>query len=390
MATVYLHIGTPKTGTTAIQNFLSDNNEILNKYGICYPDFGFRYPKIGVLRNAHFLLTADFDENGQKSSQQPGKDYESGLDMIADLAKTYDKIIISDEAIWRGSSGRDNFWPKLKYDLWKRSLDIKIIVYLRRQDLWMPSFWGQKIKTGSVLHFQEYLQFMDETDYPTDYFQYMEMLSSIFGEESLIIRVYEKGQYKGEKQTLISDFLDIFGLPLGDEFYIRQDLYNLSLKGNYAEIRRILNILPDFYETDHILKRSIWDTQKLNPEPDLADNYTWNSPDEQRAYLAAFADSNEQLARKYLHREDGILFYEPVKDYPRREPDEQSLTRDILLVYGRALQLLELEMENQSLKKEMKKLEAQIESLRKYVPLYHLKNAVWHILGKDKPTNGKK
>lgn len=388
MATVYLHIGTPKTGTTALQNFLSDNNKVLNKYGICYPDFGFRYSQIGILRNAHFLLTSYVDENGQRSREKPGKDYESGLDKIADLAQTYDKIIISDEAIWRGSSNRDDFWTKLKYDLWKRSLDIKIIVYLRRQDLWVPSFWGQKIKKGSLLHFQEYLQYMKEVDYPTDYFEYMEMLSSVFGEESLIIRVYEKGQYHGEQHTLISDFLDIFGLSLGDEFCIKQDLYNLSLKGNYAEIRRILNELPGFYENDHILKRSIWDTQRINPEPELAEYYTWNTPEEQRAYLAAFADSNERLARKYLHREDGVLFYDPVKDYPERQPDEQSLNRDLFLVYGRAVQLLEQELEQQNQK--LKKTEAQLESLRKYVPLYHLKKALWHILGKDKPSNEKK
>lgn len=388
MATVYLHIGTPKTGTTAIQNFLSDNNEVLNQYGICYPDLGFRYSQIGILRNAHFLLPAHVDENGKKSRTQPGKDYEPGLDMIADLAKTYDKIIISDEAIWRGSFNREDFWTRLKYDFWKRSLEVKIIVYLRRQDLWVPSFWGQKVKRGSVLHFQEYLQSLEKSGYPTDYFKYMEMLASVFGEKSLIIRVYEKGQYQGEQHTLISDFLDIFGLSLGDEFCIKQDLYNLSLKGNYTEIRRILNGIPGFYETDHLLKKCIWDTQKENAVPDQPDNYTWTNPEEQRAYLAAFADSNEKVARKYLHREDGVLFYDPVKDYPERKPDEQALTRDMLLVYGHAIH--QLERENTDLKKELKKTEAQLESLQKYVLLYRLKKIIWHALGKDQPADEKK
>ena len=43
MPTLYLHIGTPKTGTTALQNFLPANEEVLEQHGICYPDFGFRY-----------------------------------------------------------------------------------------------------------------------------------------------------------------------------------------------------------------------------------------------------------------------------------------------------------------------------------------------------------
>lgn len=39
MATVYLHIGMPKTGTTFIQKTLRKNNGILKKQGYIYPDF---------------------------------------------------------------------------------------------------------------------------------------------------------------------------------------------------------------------------------------------------------------------------------------------------------------------------------------------------------------
>ena len=49
MPTLYLHIGTPKTGTTALQNFLPANEEVLEQHGICYPDFGFRYTGLGCL-----------------------------------------------------------------------------------------------------------------------------------------------------------------------------------------------------------------------------------------------------------------------------------------------------------------------------------------------------
>lgn len=54
MPTLYLHIGTPKTGTTALQNFLPANEEVLEQHGICYPDFGFRYTGLGVHRNVIF------------------------------------------------------------------------------------------------------------------------------------------------------------------------------------------------------------------------------------------------------------------------------------------------------------------------------------------------
>ena len=36
---VFLHIGQSKTGTTSLQNFLSEHRDILTKNGILYPDF---------------------------------------------------------------------------------------------------------------------------------------------------------------------------------------------------------------------------------------------------------------------------------------------------------------------------------------------------------------
>ena len=35
--TLLIHIGMPKTGTTALQSFLFNNNSLLKKYGWCYP-----------------------------------------------------------------------------------------------------------------------------------------------------------------------------------------------------------------------------------------------------------------------------------------------------------------------------------------------------------------
>ena len=49
-----LHIGFSKTGTTAIQSFLSDNRKQLAKKGILYPDFRYKGFMTGFLN--HNLL----------------------------------------------------------------------------------------------------------------------------------------------------------------------------------------------------------------------------------------------------------------------------------------------------------------------------------------------
>lgn len=51
---VYLHIGTPKTGSSAIQFFCGNNRKLLKEKGVAYPKMPFAFEGIGQYRNAHF------------------------------------------------------------------------------------------------------------------------------------------------------------------------------------------------------------------------------------------------------------------------------------------------------------------------------------------------
>ena len=46
--------------------------------------------------------------------------------------------------------------------------------------------------------------------------------------------------------------------------------------------------------------------------------------DKRKEFLEKFASDNEYVARKYLHREDGILFYYDRMDYPMLEMDRHN------------------------------------------------------------------
>lgn len=387
MATVYLHIGLHKTGTTALQYFLEDNKEVLKQHGICFPDFGFRYKLIDFRRNGHFLVVPWCnEETGETTFDRPCSDYEPTLDKIRKLGETYDKILLSDEGIWRSSHHRKDFWPGLKEDLKKRGLDLKIIVYLRRQDLWIQSFWKQKVRGGTTNTLPQHVERMKNSrTYPIDYCGYMDMLSGIFGKEALIIRIYEKGQYQGPEHTIHSDFLDIFGLTLSDGFTLNQEHYNPSLEGNYLELRRMFNMIPDFYPHDKILKKAINEAQALDDRKDYH-QYTWFAPGEQEAFLDLYTESNSRLAKEYLGREDGVLFHDKIKEQPQWITDDGQLLRDAIQVFGRALILLE--QENKELRKENRKFREKyakdMEDLRKNMLFYRLKRKIRHLLGKDK------
>lgn len=360
MAAVYLHIGLPKTGTTALQNFLTDNTDALAHSGICFPDFGLRYPHISWRRNAHFLIVSHVDEFGNKDPKQPCEEYEDTLNQIADLAGQYDRILLSDEAIWQNYKKRPAFWPSLKEDFQKRGLALKVIVYLRRQDSLIESLYRQRVKASCLTdRFDDYIR---KLRFPLDYLKYADMLSEVLGKENLILRVYDREQYQGAEHNIFSDFLDIFGLSLSDGFKVKQAVFNTSLDGSMLEFRRLVNRLPHM-DSAGILNKSIDLTVSDYPSGSAQGAGSLFSPDELKAFLGSFAESNSLLAQKYLGREDGFLFPEPSAQLPKYSVNTDDLLRNAILVYGLSVQISEEKIK--WLKRQILTLQQQNSQLRK-------------------------
>lgn len=359
MTTVYLHIGTPKTGTTALQSFLWNNREALERRGICFPDLGFRYRGVNRARNGHFLVTTSYhDENGNRILEKELADYREGLRQIGKLAKAWDVILLTDEAIYNASRrSRPQLYDSLKKDLGEMGIALKIIVYLRRQDLFTQSHWAQKVKIGSSQSFREYLDSSFLEEYPLDYYEYANRLSACLGRDALIIRPYEPAQFAGEEGIIQSDFLSIFGLMLSDGFSLDKKERNSRLDEDYLEIQQVVNRFPEMKCTFR------------NPKIHSVIRDPYFSRDEQEAFLDSFSESNQALAREYLGREDGVLFQEEICASRGRRLGEGELSQDIARVYGRAI--TELDRKNKALEKEVNELTDSLNVLKNH-PFYRL------------------
>ncbi len=382
MSTVYLHIGMPKTGTTAIQNFLSDNSEALKKHGICFPDFGLRYSRVGLPRNGHFLVKVKMSDSGNLCEDAAYADYQSVLNRLEDLSHHYDQIILSDEDLWRSKRELPEFWCRLKKDLKNQGLDLCILVYLRRQDNFVQSIYRQKVKRfKTTLSFHDFLEDFDRV-YPLDYYSYMAMLSNCVGKENLMIRIYEREQYLGKEHNLFSDFLNIFSLSLEDGFEIKNQLYNLSQSDTRLELQRALSPLPKPYK-NKILMEALYSFPEDGTE---LEKTSFFKPGEQSAYLAGFSESNARLARDYLGRENSVLFYnETDMDLPEYSLNTEELIRETIFLYGRSVQLLEEELQSahEEIKELRKELRKEIRDVREDVLFYRLKRKLRHIFGKE-------
>ena len=99
MATVYLCIGTQKTGTTFLQEFMRRNEKALKKQGYCYPKF-----ELGINgmknRNAYFLVHHSKLGNKEACQKEEAEFKRIAYSKIKELSKEFPNIVLSDENIW--------------------------------------------------------------------------------------------------------------------------------------------------------------------------------------------------------------------------------------------------------------------------------------------------
>lgn len=346
MGTLYLHIGTPKTGTTAIQRFLWINADCLKEQSFCYPHFKYRFPHIRKERNAHFLVNRQkcdslSQEETKQIRQSEMEQFYEGLDHIKELMNEYPNIILSDENIWNGYKKKRNFWKLLTEACSERGITLKVFVYLRRQDLLIESYWLQMVKShaGWDMSFKEYVDSNKYDHFKLDYYGQLQKISKYVGKENITVRVYEKQQYEAGGNTLIGDFLQTIGVEMNDRFKKPDIVVNTRLSGSYLELKRILNKNEFLRENDE-LRTSL---KALQKETGAADQ-KYLTYDEQIAFLSKYEQSNMSVAKEYLNREDGILFRDEIKRADDTNVQNFS-AEELVLICGRILQMQYEKME---------------------------------------------
>lgn len=206
--TLYLHIGLNKTGSTFVQRCLKHNEERLAKRGFLYPCKR-RAPYFQ--RGQHVPLAAALTGlpvywlNKAKSRR-----LDSALPVFLEEAKAFEgqNIIVSSEAF--GSKNVTEEIVERMKDLLV-DFEVKVLVYLRRQDDYVLSTYQQDVKVGSRQKFDLSERISGEQN---RFYNRIEPYVSVFGKEQVIIRPYDKSYWKGGE--LFLDFLHAIGCPEDD------------------------------------------------------------------------------------------------------------------------------------------------------------------------------
>lgn len=292
---LHIHFGIHRTGTTSIHSTLVNNLERFKDQGVLYPELDVNHRHV---RTAWQLISKKID----------GKVL---VDKIKEEA-TPDtkKIILSSEDFCQL---KDPFWLKVL----SSNFELTASVYLRRQDLWLESWYNQHIKWPWDKRFSsstpEFFLSKKNEFYWLDYQWLLSQIEFFIPREKIYVQVMEKSSVK---DTTI-DFCSAAGIDYSN-FDIKKPK-NESLSKCQLDVLRLIDLKP-------LLPRQRSKILKALRSLDIIEcdgSKTVFNAQQRKNILEDFARSNYAVAQNYFSRSD--LFQEKVL-----YPDVNVLSEEVV------------------------------------------------------------
>lgn len=334
---LYLHIGTPKTGTSSLQEYLAVNGKALEEQGFFFDtkeplldwisDIDFdasRYTNGSwILRSmeevANNIFHRDFmyiaNTDIKALSQMAAvdfSDYSSTFKRYtASTEELLEKknVILSNEILW---SIPPIYLKQLYLHFHER---IRVIVYLRRQDFLLESFWNHAIrKSVTTVPFDRYISIygiFPNFKRTLQYRQTLDEISGIIGRENLIVRIYGAKDKEGNPFDIKKDFAGVVGFDYKKN--IDKKNKNTRITGQMIEYVRALNSIIEELPKDRRPSR-----ERIEKILEILSGFQKKScrdlyfqPEDRQKFLSAYEEDNDYIAKTYLQgstlSDEGIL-----------------------------------------------------------------------------------
>lgn len=294
-----LHAGMGKTGTTALQEFFWRNRAALARAGIAYPE-------TGAVACAHHLISPHVPSfvahNGWRFLEPQ--------DWAAPVAALgQERILMSSELIaWAAPEKVAAFCAALA-----PHFDLHLCLYLRRQDNIIMAGYNQQIKAGTQIRRIDHV--LERQLARFDYLARIRPWEEALGTGRIIIRPYEQAQFR--HGDLIRDFLDgVLGIthPEGFDFAAPGNA-NPRFAAAALEYKRLVNVvLRDVAASERFNAPLIaWSSERDPSARAVFHDPSTLATQQRAAVLDHFAATNREIARRFLGRDDGVLFTEPLE-----------------------------------------------------------------------------
>lgn len=319
---VYLHAGTHKTGTTAIQRFSSQHRLDLKQCGILYPSLH----RLGPRRTeAHHLLAHVVA--GEAKAYSSAAAQAMVHHWIRNAARNQLTILVSAEAIWRHTlpvadpGPESNKWIEKRREYlralaayFEGPVELVPVVVLRRPDDFAESVYKERIMKGLEHANRPFKEFVRSVT--TKYLRYFDNLALM--EETLgfpRVMIYEDLKESGD---LVRAFFEQLGVPVsGNDSGER---VRVSLTPSEATAKLYLDSLGHGRanaEALDFLKSG--DAALHIANMDQVPRSFWPSPDARMKFLRHFRREADAIRQRWLP-ERATLFPPPTDEELRVEP----------------------------------------------------------------------
>lgn len=284
MSVVTFHIGMPKCATTTIQSFLTERVEWLDAQGVCYQ----KHPEDSTQHQGNAAQLAEYAMNGPRARVEEHLNF---------FLRSGGNVLLSSEMLF--GLGRGNGFETIQHEVLRRGFDLRVIVYLKRQDLWIESDYKQHVKDGNLWHgeFAELLA-LRRAKHTLDYHFILTSWAKQVGLARMHVVPLNPSQ---DEHYALDSFLAVLGLSR-PEAEIAVPRRNVSPSASATEAARevkrhliALGGLPD--EVHQLIGAFLEVAHEVNPR---LKGDSLLSPEARRELLTAYASSNAALSRDFL------------------------------------------------------------------------------------------
>ena len=337
MKKIILHIGQPKTGSSALQSYFYNNREKLEskKIGYYYPKYSytpwFTYSNGSmILSEASIRLKEPQDKQKKQwlanhpsldifsirlnlNIEEKTEQLKEDFSIFKEYARHYDTLIFSEELLWHNVYFYDNYFKIVKEifdELIEEKTELDIVIYLRRQDKWILSKWKEDMRNeiASPLDFYETLKDYEEIGY-LDYYYGLKQIEKNIDKKHIIVRSFDRNKFL--QGNIINDFiLSNKDIAYDDLLVEKSENVNVNIGVRTALALVSINKKKvDITDRDIRFYRA---SEIFNRYFDNDNNATIMSEKETKELLDRYISSNRLIEQEFLSGEE-LFSYETDK-----------------------------------------------------------------------------
>ncbi len=293
--TLFLHIGTEKTGTTTLQTMFAENRETLSNAGLLYP-----YTPGPVNHVGSALYALDLEDRpdlraalGLHTADQLAAYRDAFVARLSQEAHASHcgALLISNEHLSSRLTQQAQI-ERLVHGLRQVTPTIRVVVYLRPQYELAPSWYSTSIKSGNTEPFSPPL---GDGNYFYNYDKLLRNWEAVVSQGNITVRLFDRAGFVGG--NLIDDFFAAIGQHRPGGLIVPSDK-NTSLDAQTLEFLRLANKhVPWFVNgAQNSYRPALLQTVEAisGSSSPIADAITLGRID------AVFRDSNRRVAERYF------------------------------------------------------------------------------------------